>query len=198
METKQMTSEESLLIIQQMISTAKNEQKDDGKGWIVWGWLLLAASLFSFINLKIKWVDPYFFWNVLGVATIVLSRFVFFKKGQQVKTYTSDLFKKLNVGFFISLVFIVVGINVNTITPVAGFALLISLYGFWALIYGTALNFRPSVVAAFVTWALGFAALFVKTFDWAMIIHAAAALVGFIIPGHIAGRQFKQAAGKIK
>lgn len=47
METKTLTSEESLLIIQQMISTAKKERKDDGKGWIVWGWLLLAAPAFT-------------------------------------------------------------------------------------------------------------------------------------------------------
>ena len=198
MDTKTMTSEESLLIIQQMINTAKKEQKDDGRGWIVWGWLLLAASVFTFINLGTGWVNPYFFWDVLGAATIVLTKFVFFKKGQAVKTYTGDLFEKLNIGFFISLVFIVVAININVITPVAGFALLINLYGFWALIYGTALNFKPSIIAAFIVWALGFAALFVKTFNWIMVLHAAAALAGFIIPGHMARKQFKESATESK
>lgn len=187
-----MTGEESLLIIQQMIDTAKKEQQDDGIGWIVWGWLLLAASIFTFINLKTAWVNPYFFWNVLGVLTIVLTRFVFFKKNRKVKTYIGDLFEKLNIGFFVSLLFIVVAININVITPVAGFALLINLYGFWTLIYGTALNFKPSVIAAFVVWALGIAALFLKTFDQTMILHGAAALAGFIIPGHIAHRRFKK------
>lgn len=192
METKPMTGEESLLIIQQMIETAKKEQQDDGIGWIVWGWLLLAASIFTFINLKTGWVNPYFFWNVLGVLTIVLTRFVFFKKGRKVKTYTGDLFEKLNIGFFVSLLFIVVAINVNVITPVAGFALLINLYGFWTLIYGTALHFKPSIIAAFVVWALGISALFLKTFDQTMILHAAAALAGFIIPGHIAHTRFEK------
>ncbi|MFT3936798.1 MAG: hypothetical protein QM726_24450 [Chitinophagaceae bacterium] len=192
METKAITNEESLQIIQQMISTAKEEQKDDGKGWIVWGWLLLAASLFSFVNLKMDIVNPYFFWNVLGLATLVLTRFVFFRKTQKVKTYTGDLFQKLNIGFFISLIFIVIAINVQSVSAVAGFALLINLYGFWALIYGTALNFRPSVIAAFVVWALGIAALYAKTFDITMLIHAGAALAGFIIPGHMARNQFKK------
>ena len=191
METPQMTREESLQIIQQMISTAKNEQKDDGKGWIVWGWLLFAASLFSFVNLQLNWLNPYFFWNVLGMATIVL-RVAFFKNEQTVKTYTGELFRKLNIGFFISLVFIVLAININALTPVVGFALLINLYGFWALIYGTALHFKPSVIAAFVTWAFGFAALFAKTFEQTMLLHACAVLAGFIIPGHIARKQFKQ------
>jgi hypothetical protein len=192
METKTISHEESLSIIQQMINTAKNEQKDDGRGWIVWGWLLFAASVFSFVNLKLNLLNQYAFWNILGAATIILTRFVFFRNTQAVKTYTGELFKKLNIGFFISLVFIVAAINEQAVSAIAGFALLINVYGFWALIYGTALNFRPSVIAAFIVWALGLAALFVKTFDLTMILHAGAALVGFIIPGHIANKQFNQ------
>lgn len=196
METKTLTHEESMSIIEQMISTAKNEQKDDGRGWIVWGWLLFAASVFSFVNLKLNLLNPYVFWNILGVATIVLTRVVFFRNTQLVKTYTGELFKKLNIGFFISLVIIVAAINLQAVSAVAGFALLINLYGFWALIYGTALNFKPSIVAAFIVWAIGFAALFVKTFDFTMILHACAALVGFIIPGHIANKQFRKVASE--
>ncbi len=196
MGTERITYEESMSIIQQMISTAKNEQKDDGRGWIVWGWLLFAASLFSFIDLKLNLLNPYIFWNILGSATIILTRFVFFRNTQAVKTYTGGVFKKLNIGFFISLIIIVSAINLQAVSAVAGFALLINLYGFWALIYGTALNFRPSIIAAFIVWAIGFAALFVKTFDVTMILHASAALVGFIIPGHIANKQFKQPAAE--
>jgi len=43
MEEKNLTEQESMLIIQQMINTAKHEQKDDGIGWIVWGWLLFIV-----------------------------------------------------------------------------------------------------------------------------------------------------------
>jgi hypothetical protein len=193
METQQMTGEESLLVIQQMIDTAKKEQKDDGKGWIAWGWLLFVASIFTLINLKLHFVSVFFFWNVLGLLTIVLTRFIFFKKRQKVRTYTADLFEKLNIGFFISIMFIVVAINSGAVTPVAGFALILSLYGFWMLIYGTVLNFRPSIIGAFINWALAFGALFVKTFDWIMVLHAAAVLAGYIIPGHIAYKEFRKA-----
>jgi hypothetical protein len=57
MEEKNISNEESLLIIEQMIQTAKKEQKDDGKGWIIWGWLLFLASVATFINLKIQWFN---------------------------------------------------------------------------------------------------------------------------------------------
>ena len=196
MEERQLSQQESLLLIQQMIQTAKKEQRDDGKGWIVWGWMLFAASVLTIANLHYQWFSTYFFWNLFGVATIIIFIYetvntLFFKKKIKVRTYTKDLFEKLNAGFFICLMFIIVAINTG-VPPTKGFALLISLYAFWILIYGSALNFKPSVIGAYVTWAFGIAALFVKTFEMVMAMHALGVLFGYIIPGHIAYKEFKK------
>jgi hypothetical protein len=195
-EEKQLSEQESFLIIRQMIETAKREQKDDGKGWIIWGWQLFFASVLTVVNLNTHWFSTYFFWNIFGGISLLfllytILRYLFFKPRERVRTYTRDIFQKLNIGFFISLMFIIIAINVG-IGPMMGFPLLINLYGFWVLIYGTALNFKPSVIGAFLTWILGLAALFVKTFDWIMVIHAAAVLCGYIIPGHIANMEFRK------
>jgi hypothetical protein len=196
MEEKQISGQESLLIIQQMIDTAKKEQKDDGKGWIIWGWLLFVASIFTWINLYTKWVSVFFFWTSVGLITLLIGMFEvvrdnFFRKRKKVRTYTKDLFERLNIGFFTVLFFIILAINLD-VDPRKGFALLLALYGFWILIYGTALDFKPSIIGAFITWGFGLAALFVKTFEWTMILHASAVLFGYIIPGHIARNEFKK------
>jgi hypothetical protein len=196
MEEKQISGQESLLIIQQMINTAKKEQKDDGKGWIIWGWLLFLASIFTWINLHTRWVSVFFFWSGFGLIAVLVGMFEvardkFFRKRDKVRTYTKDLMEKLNIGFFITLFFIVLAMNLE-MDPRKGFAILLALYGFWILIYGTALDFRPSIIGAFATWGFGLAALFVKTFEWTMILHAAAVLCGYIIPGHIAHNEFKK------
>jgi hypothetical protein len=216
MEEKNISEKESLLLIQQMISTAKKEQKDDGMSWIIWGWMLFLASIFTVLNQRLDWnLSNFFFWNVFGGFTVVYFvyetvRYFFFKKTDKVKTYTGDLFARLNAGFFISLMLIIVSINVGAraiyarfgtpdITPInIGFALLINLYAFWILIYGTALNFRPSVIGAYCSWAIAFAALFVKSFEQVMLLQALAVLVGYIIPGHIANREFKKLKRKDK
>jgi hypothetical protein len=216
MEEKQLTEQESFLLIQQMIHTAKKEQRDDGAGWILWGWLLFAASVLTILNMRFHWFrDLFLFWNVFGGFTIVYCLYksivyFFFSETQRVKTYTSDLFARLNTGFFISLLFIIVSINIGARllyskygvddgTPVRiGFALLINLYAFWVLVYGTALNFRPSVIGAYCTWAIGFIALFMKTFEQVMLLHALAVLAGYIIPGHIANSEFKKLHRKEK
>ena len=78
------------------------------------------------------------------------------------------------------------------VPPSKGFAILLALYGFWMLIYGATMNFRPSVLGAYITWALALAALFVNDFKWTMILHSVAILCGFIIPGYIAKKEFEK------
>jgi len=196
MEEKKISEQESLFIIQQMIQTAKAEQKDDGKGWIIWGWLIFLASIFTYFNLQIQWLDVFFFWNMFGLVTLVLLlykvvEYFFGKKRYRVKTYTNDLLKKLNFGFIIFLVLIIFSMNLGR-DPIRGFALLLGLYGFWILIYGTLLNFKPSIIGAYITWALAFASMFVSQLEWTMLLHAIAVLFGYIIPGHIAYREFNK------
>lgn len=206
MEEKQITERESLLLIQQMINTAKDEQKDNGKGWIIWGWFLFTASVCTLLNLHFKWFSNNFFWNAFGVITILFGlyeiiNYLLGNRKMKVKTYTIDLFQKLNIGFFISLTLIIFSMNIGAptlnIPPQKGFALLLGLYGFWILIYGAVLNFNPSIIGAYITWGFAFASLFVNSFAYTMLFHALAVLAGYIIPGHIANKQFNAVNKKV-
>jgi hypothetical protein len=197
-----LTEQESLQIIKRMIESAKQEQKDDGMGWIIWGWLLFGASVLSFINQYTFWVSDFFFWNIFGIASFLLLLFhiynsVIKKKAHRFRTYTSVLFEQLNIGFFISLVIIILSMNTGNVDPIQGFALLLTLYGFWILIYGATLNFKPSVIGAYFTWVCAVVSLYVVSFNWTMLLHAIAVMGGYIIPGHLANRIFsKSKSGK--
>lgn len=203
-EEKQLTEAESMSIIQMMINSAKDQQKDDGKGWIIWGWLLFAASVSTVLNIHFKWFNTFFFWNLFGLTAIVLLvvgfiRKVYQRKQRGVKTYTSELFRRLNSGFFVSLWFIILFINVASrqvtewyVVTNAGFALLVNLYAFWILVYGAAMNFKPSIIGAYISWGIGVGMLFVHRFEYIMILHGIAVLIGYIIPGHIANNEFNK------
>ena len=192
---------QSFMIIQQMINTAKEEQKDDGKSWIIWGWMLFIASIATIINMEFGTWKTFIFWDAFGIFTILFTIYQFWasargNKRVRVKTFTQEIFRKLNAGFFISLVFIIIAMNIG-INPKIGFPLLMDLYGFWILIYGTVLNFKPSMIGAFAMWFLAFVALFfAKSFQVTMALHAAGVLVGYIIPGHIANTEFKKVAAR--
>jgi hypothetical protein len=58
------------------------------------------------------------------------------------------------------------------------------------------LDFKPSIIGAFATWACGAASLFATTFEWVMILHAIAVVCGYIIPGHIANHKFRKLIGR--
>lgn len=196
MEDKKITEQESLQLIQQMINTAKKEQQDDGQGWIIWGWLLFTASVLTIINYQTRWFDVYFFWNAFGLISLCLLlysvfRYFFFAGKERVKTYTAALFGKLHLGFFITLMIVIIAIN-RGVLPERGFAILTGLYGFWILVYGAALNFKPSIIGAYVAWAFAVLALFLDDFMLIMACHGAAVLCGYIIPGHMANNEFKK------
>ena len=206
MEDKPINEQEGLDLIRQMIHTAKKEQKDDGRGWIIWGWMLFLASVLTVANIRFQWFSTFFFWNLFGAFTVVAMivetiQSIRKRNIERVRTYTKDLFQKLNMGFFISLMFIIVSINVG-VSPIIGFPLLINLYAFWILIYGTALDFKPSIIAAYVSWGIGLVALIGRAFDisfeMVMLLHALAVLAGYIIPGHIANREFRKIKNKEK
>jgi hypothetical protein len=198
---KPFSGQESLQVIQQMIFVAKKEQRNDGLGWIWWGWMLFAASIFSLLNDQYNWLSPYFFWDTLGVIAIgyfIIRSVGYFsgKRRKAVRTYTGELIHKLNVGFFVSLFFIMIAMN-TVLGPLAGFPILVNLYGFWILVYGTAMNFRPFIIGAFFAWSMGIAGLFVKTYEAVLLIHALAVLGGYIIPGHIANYTFRKLSREV-
>lgn len=202
-DDKQMTGQDSLAIIQQMISAAKQDQKDDGAGWILWGWLLFMSSLLTVANIHFGWFGTFFFWNIFGLIALLLLAASIIKKmvlrpAKKVRTYMKDVFDKLNIGFTLLLLLIILAMNVD-VKPAIGFPLLTGLYAFWIMIYGALLNFKPSVIAAYVVFGLALSGMFVNSFQWVMALHALAALVGYIIPGHMAYNAFKKiSAGNIK
>lgn len=46
------TQKESLALIEQMIGAARNEHRENGMGWLIWGWLLFIASIISAVFMK--------------------------------------------------------------------------------------------------------------------------------------------------
>ena len=197
-EETPLSHEESLQLIGRMIQASRQEARDDGTRWIIWGWLLFTTSVCSWLNLRFGWLDTWFFWNAFSVVALLLLlidilRRLLGRSARRVRTQATDLYRKLNIGFFISLLLIIMAMNVKEgIHPTKGFALMLGLYGFWILIYGTVTDFRPSVIGAFVTWGFAFASLFAHDFSATLLLHAAAVLCGYIIPGHLAYRAFQK------
>lgn len=185
--------QQSLGIIEQMINAARNDHRERGDGWLLWGWLLFTASVLSVIFMArglanlVSWVWPI----MLGLGLVFnLALLASYKKRKPVTTYVQDLLNKLGIGFFVSLFILIAASYLSRMSFAFGYYYV--LYAFWMFIYGSALRFRPFMIGAVVNWAAAIAIFIVQDFYYAMLISAVAVLVGYLIPGHMLRRQYYQ------
>ncbi|MBD0331526.1 MAG: hypothetical protein ICV66_02620 [Chitinophagaceae bacterium] len=201
MEEKNMTHQESLRVIEQMINTAKNEHREKGEGWLLWGWLLFISSIASAVLIQIS-KGQFVGWVWMGMTIIVIIAFIYeiaTKKRKVVTTYVEELLEKFSTGFLISLLTI---ITATTIIANSGtgdhthiafaFGYFFILYAFWMYIHGSAIRFRPLIVGAAVNWLAAISIFIIRDFKYVMIISAIAVFIGYLIPGYMLRSQFKK------
>lgn len=193
MEEKKLSGEESLLLIRQMIQVAKDEHREKGDGWLIWGWLLFMASVSSAILSYAK-LGRYVGWVWLGMLAVGLMVYAIghlrHQSKEKVQTYVQELLNKIERGFFISLFAIIAAAYLSDSNFSFGYFYI--LYGFWMYIHGSAIRFKPLIVGAWVNWAAAIAIFLTKDFQYDMMISALAVLVGYLIPGYMLRAEFRK------
>lgn len=189
----QLSGEQSLQIIHQMISQAKNNYSENGVSWLLWGVMLFLASMSTYFFIDMKASDIFLGWNVFGIISIVLLLYRFIKKParKQVKTYVDELMSMVDIGFIVCMGIVILAINMDAVSPKAGFCFLLMLFAFLMIIKGGAMHSRSLQVGAVVNWLGSLGILLVHEFRYVMLIVAAAVLIGYIIPGVLLVRKYK-------
>lgn len=72
-DTDSLSGQDSLKLIEQMIGRARAEEKDSGKGWIIWGWLLFLASIIHYVLMRVGIRQGSLVWQLFGLAAFLLS-----------------------------------------------------------------------------------------------------------------------------
>ena len=188
MEEKQLSGQESLALINEMISKAKHEIKDDGKGWLIWGGMILFASLSTFFIIQFNLnVSLWMGWNAFGILAILLLLYSILKpkKVKKAKTYVDELLRLFDIGFTICIFVIIISMNIAGLKGLhnVGFGYFLMVYAFLMLIEGGALRFKPLLIGAVVNWLGAIAIFVVDEFKYDMLITAVAVFIGYIIPG---------------
>jgi Flp pilus assembly protein TadB len=193
MEEKKLSGEESLQLIQQMIQVAKDDHRENGDGWLIWGWLLFLASLSSVIlsYTEARKYIGYVWTGMLVIGTIVyIAGRIQKKKKEKVQTYVQELLEKLGAGFFISLIVIIIASFQSKTFFTFGYYYV--LYAFWMFIHGSAIRFRPLIIGAVVNWAAALAIFAIADFKYDMMISTVAILVGYLIPGYMLRADYRK------
>ena len=195
---QQLTNQQSLEIIQQMINQAKTNITDNGLGWLLWGTMIFLASLSTYFFIYIDAANIYLGWNIFGIFTIVMLTYDIFKpKKKKVRTYVSDLLRLVDIGFTISLFTVIFAINF-AVSANGGFGFFLMIFAFLMLIKGGAVKSRSLMIGAAVNWAGAIAMFLNKDFKYDMLIMAGAVLIGYIIPGLLLWMKYKKLNSGLK
>lgn len=191
MKEEQFSAEQSLQVIQSMISKARQDMSDNSIYFLVWGWITFIGCAGQFILLElVKYERHYLVWLLvpLGVVFSIIQG-IKEEKQRKVSTYVGDSMKYLWMGMGIS--FFVLSMILTKLgwgSPVFPFFIL--LYGLGTFISGLFLRFRPLIAGGITAWALAVGSVFVS-YSYQMLFGAAAILFSYIIPAYMLRRKSK-------
>lgn len=188
----EMNERQALQIIEEMISATKEEVKDNGFYYMLWGWLVFVAAFTDYFMIFSPLSEYHaVVWAVMmpagGIASFIAGRRE--AKQARVKTYIHESINALTTAFVISLVIVCVIMPMTTNNWRSFFPTLMVIYAFAIFTFGGMLRYKPLKYGAAANWAFGIAAFFFG-YDIQLLFLAAAVLCGFIIPGHLLKRRY--------
>ena len=187
-QSSQFSPEQGFSLINEMIFTARRNFTRISFFFLLWGWLLLTAGLAEFIllnvfNSAIAWIV----WPVTGITGGIVS--AIYSSSQEKKagavSFMDKLFSYLWIGFFMTLILLLVGTVPHDFMP---HSLIMILTGFPTFVTGRILKFLPLVFGGVIFWILGLLSSFFFP-HFISLIFSAAILAGYIIPGYMLMKQ---------
>ncbi len=193
MQQEKFSPEQSLQLIQTMISKTKQDMSDNSIYFLVWGWITFIGCTGQFVLKHIMQYEKHYQVWWLVVIAVVFSIYQGIKDGntQKAKTYVGDSIRYLWMGMGIS--YFVLSMILSKIGwDSAVFPFFIMLYGLGTFISGNILQFKPLIIGGIIAWALAIGAVYV-TYDYQMLFGAAAILISYIIPAYLLRSRNKMA-----
>jgi len=186
METK-FTEQQSLQVIHEMIENTKAKFSDNGFFYLLWGWLVLIASVSHFVLLNLGYeklaAAP---WPILMIGGGIASGIAGHRLGKKakVKTFFDTSIISLWVAFTITLFFILFAAGVGRISWSMANVLIVALYGLGTFISGSMMKFKPLIIAGIISWALAVVGLFLPPL-YSIPLISVSIIVAYLIPGYM-------------
>jgi hypothetical protein len=179
---KEMSGEESILLIEQMIKTAKKDFHDSSFHYLLWGWLVFLASLSQFIMISYDYENSSIPWLLMPLGAVIATVYgIKQKKQQHVKTYVGEFIKYNVLAMAISLLIV---LAMQGYLQIYTYPIVMIVYATMLFIAGGALQFRPLMIGGLINWTIA-AISFNYDFKIQLLLLALAVLLGYIIPGYL-------------
>ena len=174
---------ESLDLIADAIAKTKEDLRDNGFGFLLWGWLIAVAS-FAFFVLKEYTSFQFYFipFPVLAAAGVVLTAIWLRKKNKGATlSYTTYFINKLWIVLGVCF-FVVVFINVSQGKIPFTYTLIIA--GIGTLVSGWVMKFRPLVIGGILLLAAAIVSVYIED-EYKPLLHGVSIVAGYLVPGYL-------------
>jgi hypothetical protein len=150
--------------------------------FLLWGWLIAAASIGFFLLHQYTAFRLYFLpFPVLAVTGIIVTLALWAKRSRTSETYIGYFLKRLWQVLGLSFI---VAVFINVVKGSVPFTYTILLGGIGTLVSGLVLRFRPLIIGGFTFLILTIVSIFVDG-SYAPLLQAGAVIAGYLIPGYL-------------
>ncbi len=189
-ESKNLSAEESLKIIHEMIDVAKFGLHDNSFYFLLWGWVVFLANIgHYYLMVFTQYPAPQAVWLIALPASLISVIYGYRnRKSSSVKTYTGSIIDYTWLAFLICLIIIIVfssrfSYNINPV--------IMLVTGMATFITGIGIRFKPLIIGGILFWACSIISL-ILPFEYQYIMGAISVIVGYLIPGYMLRNRSKQ------
>lgn len=178
-----MSGQQSLDLIHEMISRAKGDIRNKSFYFILWGWVIIAGSLGHYLLLEFSEVThPEWAWAIIIVGIIAsVAKGMKDRKERGVTTYSARVYVTIWITFLVNyfiILYFIAAINYY-ITP-----MVLVMAAAATFISGTIIKFSPLKWGAVFIWLMGIFA-FLAALPYQLLITAVAIFGGYLIPAYL-------------
>lgn len=180
---------EKLDIIYDMIENSKNQIRENGFFYLLWGWLVLIASLSHFFMMKMGIIYSYLAWPVIMTVGMVISIIAGIRMGKKAghKTHIDNAIIYLWYGFFFAILVILALSAGRKISWEVSNAIIIVMYGLGTFVSGGILKFKPLIIGGISCWIIALG-IFVVPGEYMLLLVALSIIIAYLIPGYLLRR----------
>lgn len=177
---------DSLRIITEMIENSRAKIRDNGFFYLLWGWLVLIASLSNFILLQIGYEQAWLPWPILMNGGAIVSAIVGYRLGKKIKVKTmfDTTMIYLWYGFLITILIILFSAGFGKISWNIANTFIIALYGLGTFVSGGILKFKPLIIGGIISWILAAVTIFIPEI-YSLLAVALSIIIAYLIPGYM-------------
>ncbi len=190
MQQENFSPQQSIDLIQSMISKTKNTVADSSVFFLLWGWVVFSACLLQYFLKNIVHYSHHYYAWLLIIVGVAGSFYLGARQNKKtmVKTYIDESIDHLWIS--IGITFFALAFIFSKIGYDHSFTFYMLLYGIGCFITGRLIKFAPLVWGGAGAWLLAVLSAWFD-YDTNILITAASILISYIIPGYLLRKRYK-------